>query len=320
MDFSTLVTIIVVTSPVASNPSTELIDRCLASIVGVFPALRASKMVIAADGALQDETIALKRRRKRVFGKAGSDTLLRYYDLLDKLASRSWLTVDRPTITNDEDPNDLSTEWLGFALTLKKAIYYHVQTPYVFVTPHDYELIAETLEDVAVEDLFKAFQDFPNLNYVGFPNAKTLTFQQRHQKTMEGLRPIDLDSSKSITLLPLGLWKENPHFAATKAYQDFVFSNGMHRLKRGHFIEDTLGQQMLNQLKSAQSIDEKRQTFHRFGTYILQSELACTNHINGISYSDATMRKSLGHSQAKSSEQKSIEAAISFVKSMKNDL
>ena len=68
-----------------------------------------------------------------------------------------------------------------------------------------------------------------------------------------------------LLLEPLAMWKENPHFASVEAYWNIVFRNEHdkdntnhhhpvlklnHKFKRGHFIEDTLGQKMVQTLKS----------------------------------------------------------------------
>jgi hypothetical protein len=391
---SSLVTIVVVTSPIVSNPSTELIDRCLASIVRACPGLAACKMVVAADGCQctsppppnDDHNNDVsptnscsaflakpkKTQRQRVFGTAEEDTLARYHDFLNRLDERPWLTVDRPnqprtTLTNNVQGeifhHPLSTEWLGFALTLKKAIDTHVKTPLVWVTPHDYELQTEALcqydidhhrhddddDDHSItllEQLVQLLLDNKDddndatgssttnsVHYVGLPNAKTMTFSKRHAKALEGLVPLTIVSPlfrsndslqpHMLTLEPLGVWKENPHLATVKAYRDFVFGGANrdshsrqnderytsttitscwyphwqhHRFKRGHFIEDTLGQQMLSALKATTSLEEKSDLFrHCFGTYLLQSDVPCTYHMNGLNYRDKVSPEKIGN-------------------------
>ena len=392
-----IVTIIIVTSPLeSSNPSTELIDRCITSIFQTFPTLLGCKIVIAADGCEQqltgddddndneveeDEhddhqddhngtdiydaghvTVAvgeegdgdgnddaeeevvepstdddggqhghatnarrsnnniksnkrnkrsIRSKRKRIFGKANVDTLRRYNEFLNKLEEeerRAWLVVDRPTPLSESSSNNstpctvdnLSTEWLGFALTLKKAMKNHVTTPIVFVSPHDYELIPSVLQQVNIQRLLDTIllssssslssssreRKKPAVNYIGLANAKSVHSKKRHSTALQGIESIvlskfdddcDCNSTGSttsrdyanhaldhennnvdrrslmITLEPLAMWKENPHFASVEAYWNIVFNNNpttKHKFKRGHFIEDTLGQKMLQLLKS----------------------------------------------------------------------
>ena len=309
-NLSSLITIVVVTSPIQSNPSTELLDRCLSSIIRTWPQLAECPKVIAADGCRE---CAPGKNRKRVFGKADAATIHRYHMFLDTLNARPWLTVNRP-----RPIDELSTEWSGFAITLQKAIEDHVTTPLVFVTPHDYELEDESLVDVTIDRLARVILDSSKerrVNYVGLPNAKTLTFHKRHNIALEGLETILLRGDPAISLIPLGLWKENPHLASVQTYRDFVFGeNGLHRFKRGHFIEDTLGQQMLQVLKSTH--EDKQSCFNSFGTYLLQSKAPCTHHINGISYVETKERACRGYSLAKDFEIQRSEAAVEFVRRM----
>ena len=353
-DLSSLVTIVVVTSPIESNPSTELLDRCLSSIVQAWPPMKNCRMVIAADGCECTNDCKKKQqsKRKRVFGKADAATIVRYQEYLDRIEKRPWMTLDRPSplivTTKKDDDHDanpssaLSTRWLGFALTLQKAIETHVTTPLVFVTPHDYELLPNSpLQDIKASQLVRAIlmqqssceKKHNNIiNYVGLPNAKSLTFRQRHADAMEGLENVSIpassssssSSSKRIVLEPLGLWKENPHFASVQAYREFVFGGSYHRFKRGHFIEDTLGQQMLQALKQQQQQQQddrpqkKKDLFGSFGTYLFQSEngVPCTYHVNGLKYIDTNQRKSRGYPPAKHFEVVHANAAQAFVQQM----
>jgi hypothetical protein len=339
-DFSSLITIVIVTSPVESNPSTELLDRCLLSIVRAWPELSDCHVVVAADGCQQDESV-LDSKRKRVFGKASAAQLRNYHDFLDRLEERSWMTVDRPTaIQNDDDGDDtglLSTEWLGFALTLQKAIETHVTTPLVFVTPHDYELETEPLKDIRVEQLAQAIlceksdTNRHAVNYIGLHNAKTLTLSQRNASVLQNLPSIVLQETSTMNsenwmLSPLASWKENPHLASVRAYRDVVFENRIHRFKRGHFIEDTLGQKMLQALKDSDDATiTKQQLFESFGTFLLEpppneinnkKKQPCTFHINGLRYIGADQRTSRGYAPLKAFEVERAQAAKEFVKMM----
>jgi hypothetical protein len=337
-DVSSLITIIIVTSPIESNPSTELLDRCLSSIIRAWPDLSHCHVVVAADGCQEDESVA-DSKRKRVFGKASAAQLRSYHAFLDRLDERPWMTVNRPSAI-DNDHNAMSTEWLGFALTLQKAVETHVSTPLVFVTPHDYELEKDALKDIGVEQLAEAIllyekgnnnitsQPHP-INYIGLHNAKTLTLSQRNASVLENLPSIALQNSSTNfstwTLTPLASWKENPHLASVTAYRDVVFGSGHHRFKRGHFIEDTLGQKMLQILKDS-DVNTKQEIFKSFGTFLLdppnnnnndnKKKQPCTYHINGLKYIDTNERTSRGYAPPKDFEMERTQAAKEFVKRM----
>jgi hypothetical protein len=341
---SELVTIVVVTSPIVSHPSTELLDRCLSSLWEAWPCLQGCRIVVAADGCRllphnDNSNKPRRRRRQRVFGKADAATLQRYYTYLDTLQHErsAWLTVNRPLpcLQRQGEPAEpLSTQWQGFALTLHKALVHHVTTPLVWVTPHDYELNVDTLHhhDVSLPQLahciLKSQKKKKKTQYIGLANPKAVTVAQRHAVALEGLEPIAL--SEAITLQPCGLWKENPHLASVQAYQDFVFgahNNNKntdattttrvvsHQFKPGHFIEDTLGQCMLHALKERQGT-AKRDLFEtEFGTYLLilsASKQPCTNHINGINYKTIQERDKLHYTIAPG-ERERVHKAQQFV-------
>jgi hypothetical protein len=326
--------VIIVTSPIESNPSTELIDRCLSGIFRCFPVLSTCKIIIACDGCkcVPDDKAKLGRR---IFGRANRSTIENYRSFLDVLSERGWMECDRPREITREDGSESDLEWLGFALTLKRALM-KVTTPLVFVTCHDFELVEGTLEGVDAEVLIRALLNDSTdstaapVKYIGLPTMKAQSFSLRHGETLKGLRPILLqDSACSLHLEPLGMWKDSPHFARTDTYRDFVFGSGttnpshpesFHVFKRGHFIEDTLGQKMIDSLKrasrqpsesedkgasseniatdamEASPIDSKTQLFNQFGTYLLRCSSPCIYHMDGRVYVPTADRRDRGYS------------------------
>ena len=100
-----------------------------------------------------------------------------------------------------------------------------------------------------------------------------------------------------MKLNPLCLWRENPHFAKTKIYREVVFgvegaaSNNHNsnnnarrrrqapkRFKRGQFIEDTFGQEMIYNIK-----DKGMEAFQEYDTYLLDmgEGVSCSYHMDG---------------------------------------
>merc|ERR1711933_3285 len=89
-------------------------------------------------------------------------------------------------------------------------------------------------------------------------------------------------SRRLLPLLPLPMWKENPHIASVKHYADLVFSGLLRRIKRGQFIEETVGQEMLRRLKQAPSHAEAMKVHAKeFGTYLLFDGHNATSHLDG---------------------------------------
>jgi hypothetical protein len=110
------------------------------------------------------------------------------------------------------------------------------------------------------------------LNYVGFPTSTTITHAHhvRSKYGMEvtpfevgGIRDDDRnavttqnekDHKEKITLLPLLQFYDSMHVASTGWYLRKVFGRNRHcTLPKGGFIEDTLGQMMLADARSART-------------------------------------------------------------------
>ena len=65
--------------------------------------------------------------------------------------------------------------------------------------------------------------------------------------TLEGTQT-ESNTEDGLVLVPLLIWKDNPHVALTSHYRDFVFSPEV-RFKRGDFIESQFGQQVREAVK-----------------------------------------------------------------------
>lgn len=281
-DLSSLVTILIVTSPTASNPSTEMIDRCLLGIISSFPQLKDCKVIVACDGVHVVENNPTSEHNhnrgvKRIFGKCTDAQLAQYEMFCHRLKSRPWMEAC------------CSNEWQGFALILKMALS-SVTTPLIMVSPHDYELTPSTLQHVHLPTLLRHTlldQTF-NANYIGLPNPRSSKFGSRHRQALNGIPSRSIltdDPSVSYTLEPLAMWKENPHFATMEAYKSIVY---VHNFKRGQFIEDTLGQEMLRDLKQRGIM-----AFHE--TYILSLPTPCSFHMDGPRYLPIAERLARGY-------------------------
>lgn len=311
---SSVVTIVIVTSPVASNPSTEMIDRCLAGVFRSFPQLGGCRVMIACDGVREvlvdpiasssspSSTTAAPNGRsdcggaptRRIYGKCTQGQWDRYEEYCQRLSGRKFLEVIR------------HHEWKGFAMVLQSALE-KVKTPLVMVLPHDYELMPSTLRDVHLPTLLLEMM-VPNsddhsrsdkdnnssssnrIAYIGLPNPRSAKFGSRHAEALKGIPsrrilrttvagvvPGDEDDITPYVLEPLAMWKENPHFATLEAYRSIVFSKEGRKYKRGQFIEDTLGQEMLADIK-------QRGAGAFRNMYLLALPRPCSFHMDGPRY------------------------------------
>jgi len=294
-NLSSVVTIVIVTSPTASNPNTEMIDRCIAGVVRSFAALKSCPIIIACDGVqVVDDSVPKKHQQqaktKRIFGKCTKESFDRYEEYCKALEAREWLIVDR------------QTEWKGFALTLWSALK-QVTTPLVMVLPHDYELSPSALVKIEICGMLHEMMEFTDINYIGLPNPRSSTLKSRHAEALRDLHTRTIvRGDMEISLEPMAMWKENPHFAKVEAYQSIVFSR---HYKRGQFIEDTLGQEMLANIK-----EKGRDAFH--GTYLLSLDLPCSFHMDGPRYLPILERQAL-HYSVQDFEVEAAEQASHFV-------
>jgi len=273
-DLDTLVTIVIVTSPIASNPNTEMFDRCMNGIFRSFPPLRNCPIIAACDGVQIIEESSNSKKSgatKRIFGKCTRDNYERYDRFCQELASRCWLQVDR------------QSEWQGFALTLRSALKL-VKTPVVMVLPHDYELMPDVLSAIDLRSVIHEMIETSDINYIGLPNPQSFKMRLRHSTALINLEGRNM-ISEGIRLEPLVMWKENPHFAKVEAYRTIVFS---HRFKRGQFIEDTLGQEMLAAIK-----ERGNEAFYNL--YLLSMEEPCSFHMDGPRYLPIDEKRKRGY-------------------------
>ena len=159
-DLSEWVTIVLITSPVASNPSTEMVDRCISGVVRSFPSLRRASIVVGCDGVAV--TTKTKSTTARIYGKCSAEQYQNYRAFVQTLQARKWLQVHHVV------------EWQGFALTLKGALERYVQTPLVMVLPHDYELTPDALAHIHLPQLLSEMRR-EKINYIGLPNPRSST-------------------------------------------------------------------------------------------------------------------------------------------------
>ena len=111
----------------------------------------------------------------------------------------------------------------------------------MLVSPHDMEFTSAA----DLRRIVALVRDAANgVEYVGFPNANNLSHAQRMQARGVQVAPVRIDGCR---LLPLCQWKENPHVCSVAHYERCVFGpTAWPKIKKGHFIEDTVGQRQRN--------------------------------------------------------------------------
>ncbi|KAI9338846.1 hypothetical protein BDR26DRAFT_803417, partial [Obelidium mucronatum] len=160
-------------------------------------------------------------------------------------------TLDAMTVAlsdnSSEDPIltclKVSGPRLGQALAVREALKF-VNTPYTFACQHDWRLN----QHIDLRALLNMMDERMEMNYLGFISRRT----QSYHSIVHGRGfPPALVEPQFVETIPLCrsyFWFDKNHIARTSFYKNAVFS-GRFKFKRGDFIEDTMGHQMMNEIK-----------------------------------------------------------------------
>lgn len=311
-DLSRLLTIIVVTSPVMSNPSCELIERVLASLNLLGHSIERCKRVIVCDGykLIEDNTNTPMKMRK--FGCKNKKGLVtpeakrRYEEFILNLQRR----IQADNADSNVAPSSASScrtfrhcsvlkldshHGFGHAvlsavcqgLTLGTCGLGTVRTPYVLTMQHDWAFVRAFDVAALVRSMIANVE---TLKYVTFPTKRTGNHVQKgackyHAK-------LQYQKFGQVKLYPLLSWFDRNHICSVKYYRDFVFNwKAFHGigLKRGHFIEDNLGQKYQTDIRT----HGWRKSQSEYGTWLFTvdppvngKEVPMLSHVDGRRYLD----------------------------------
>lgn len=284
-----LLTIILTSSPAKCHPSTEMLEI----VVGSFQAIGAERCrtIVMCDGYKR----GAKHRPSR--GIINDEAARDYDEYINRLRQASNTT----TTTTTTDKSDLETssplsnievvvqpERLGFGFAVKRAVCDFVTTPYVMVVHHDQRYrrsfnLAGVIEQMELLD---------QVNYVGVLSPGTLGYVEKCKtnKNMpdptSGIIPLANDMGN---LVPLYVWFDRNHVGRTSFYRENVFQSGL--IKKGTFIEDCYGQQMLTTIK-ANGLEAHAQ----YGCYYYDDLVpeSMIHHIDGRRWMTPEQRQELG--------------------------
>lgn len=268
-------TVLLVTSPIVSHPSTELLDKVVSSFQLVTD-LNSCKLIILADGVKCG-----KFRPKR--GSVTSEMLSNYSSYLDKIDEK----------IRSADENSLwsrtslvrMTEHLGFG-----HVVYHglrmCQTEYVMVVQHDHPFSFSFSISPVI-----SFLDSGQAVYVTLP----ISTVWRHVNRAASLYQMDLRRKtvqfQDAQFVPILFWYDGTHIVRTKTYKELVFE-GEQSLPLGHFIEDTFSQWVMKLLR--EDYEKWHKIFSMFAYKPRQEEEALIYHLDGRKYRTDEERKLLG--------------------------
>jgi hypothetical protein len=229
------VTVVMNTSPIKSNPSSDLLEKTAASF-DLVPGLQQCPKLIICDGY----RVAKKRKK---------------YDITETEAA-AYEQFKNSVREFSRDPSSvffgaqiLELEGRhGFGLALKEGMQ-HIKTEFMMVAQHDWAFSRKCLDlQAAVETM----REMPRVKYLGMLSSPTLGYPHKIMASYSiDLKPHILKSAAmgpKYSLVPLIYWHDKTHLARTSHYREFVFKSKV--VKQGGFIETTLGQQMLEEIKA----------------------------------------------------------------------
>ena len=236
-------TIIIITSPVPSQPSTELIDRLVYSLrllVHGPDEGRKISVLIVCDGVrpgskktkrqaeLSDERriAAYDQYKERLVQRWGSTCLLCGCRCsCGARSSNGGAVAQMPALAALDVQVTQLDGWHGFGLGLRHALTL-VRTPHAMVLPHDMEFTVSA----NLPELCAILAEHGNgVEYIGFANPCNLNYPDRvRQKSGVALLPSAFGATHT-PLLPLWRWKENPHIANVAQYAEVVFGPKVRR-------------------------------------------------------------------------------------------
>jgi hypothetical protein len=183
-------TIITTTSPIPSNPSTQMLKITQSSLFQI-PALRGCKKIIVFDG------VPYPQRYRALAYEL-------YIRNVEKLTQENPLFFNTTLVINKEHKH--------LANSLKEA-FKLVETPYVFVHQHDFSLI----RPFDVVNLIRSMDENPNLKHIRL--NRLYNFANYWDGDID---EVVIGGSYAPLTRTFG-WSDNDHFARTDYYRNFVF-------------------------------------------------------------------------------------------------
>ena len=314
-------TVVITSSPVPSHPSDQLLEVVLRSF-SLIPGLCSCRTLVVCDGCRAHAAGARPRPRQGVYAP---DAVQRYETYKHAIAAKAAAGVFP---YNNVEVLALPTRH-GFAFAIKAALE-HVVTPTVMIVHHDQRFIRPINLHAMVHLLTSATGGGTSgYKYFGFPSRGTVKYASqalgKHGidvnsfacslgSILERRLPVDASPSTCRTdtsthvaastatpdraecheecvprprLLPLLSWYDRTHVVLTEHYRT-VLSTGVAR--KGSFMEDTVGQLQLAQLKR-----DGMSSHASFGTWLWDdSSDAAIYHINGQNFLTPEERASRG--------------------------
>lgn len=276
------ISIVIVTSPVKSNPDTYLIDTVIESLHQI-DGLEHSPIIIVLDHYV----IAEVPRPKS--GRITEEMGARYEDFFNTL--RNKYCTQRYCIAR-------SAYHRGFAMSVKWGLEM-CRTEFALIIQHDR---AFSRPFGQIQNALRAFERHSHIRYIGFPTSSSANhdhvISERYRLKPLTEPDICIDFSDDFILKPLMFWYDSNHLCHVRRYLEIYrpFKNiptGLKELfggnkavkdmilRNGDFIEDRFGQAQRQCLVGLrEQPGELVRAFRWFGSYLI-----CNHESHGSSVS-----------------------------------
>ena len=240
--------VVLVTSPIPSNPSLALIDAVLRSVFEFTDVPCDVPVVIVSDGCVASTGNSYKR------GRVTKDAALRYKKFRGALDAA--VASRRPPFGSVARVVHLD-ERVGFAHALKEGVC-SIAAEYTMGVQHD-QLFVGSFPSMAIVEVMR---ENPAVRYVGAQSLTTIDYKSKMLKRYG----IDIEDYCTTTkfnlkLVPILMRYDKTHIVASQHLLRILSS-----VQKGCFPEDTIGHAQLDDIKT-----NGMAAFPKYGTYVLSS-------------------------------------------------
>lgn len=277
------ISVIVTTSPVPSNPSTNMLRSVLSSL-SLVPGLAGVPRILVCDGF---KVAGSGRKPRHKAGLVRPEDGERYRQFIARVRSQAEDAWDERSAFGRLQVLE-SEEHIGFGHAVKLALD-AVRTTFVLVVQHDQEFV----RPFELEGVLQAMtRHSERLQYVGLCSLSTLHYDST-ALTKYGLK-LRVTEEFGVPLMPLIFFYDKPHIASVRYYRDIVFGPDS-VVRRGDFIEETFGK-----LQREDIVQNGLLAHGKHGLYQLDDRneagepLATVRHINGRAFFSPEQRLERG--------------------------
>ena len=272
-----LITVVITSSPVRSNPSTRMLRECLASLDRNGGLSRCRKLIMC-DG------FKVRRRSQRKLGVVTDDESMLYRDYVLQIARlcREHDDFRRTRVVR-------LARRQGSAFAIREALS-QARTPFVLIVPHDCVIA----RPVRLEAVAGAMQAHPErIHYAKLLGPSTTKYADAVLSQYGVRLQPTTEFGSALCLLPMLRYMDNVALVSVRYLEEEVFVDGT-GVRRGTFIEDTFGKhfQMQAWLDSA---DFVAKIPPRNGCFLLTDDGTSLGepmmrHLDGKTYLDPEQR------------------------------